>query len=75
MIEDSPGTETTITPPDGCRWCGIEARTHFQRWRSPVGWHTWEPPTAEQRKTRMLARRTSRKRTVPKADLIVRPAS
>jgi hypothetical protein len=63
MAKDSPGTKKNVPPPDGCRWCGIEARTHFQRWRSPVGWHRWEAPTDEQRKARMLARRAGHPRS------------
>lgn len=74
MTKDSPGTEKTIPPPDGCRWCGIQARTHFQRWEPPVGWHTWEAPTAEQRKARMLARRAKRSQPSKGTALIFRPA-
>jgi hypothetical protein len=46
--------------PSGCRWCGIEEREHFQRWKPPIGWHGWTSPTSEQRLERMRARRTAR---------------
>ncbi|MFE2556028.1 hypothetical protein ACFXGT_08320 [Streptomyces sp. NPDC059352] len=49
--------------PSACRWCGIETRAHFQQWKSPVGWHTHEPPTQDQIKARMIARRAARKTT------------
>ena len=51
------GFDVRIPSPSGCRWCGVEERQHMQRWKPPVGWHRWEPPTLEQRKERMLARR------------------
>lgn len=51
------GSDLRIPTPSGCRWCGIEAREHMQRWKPPVGWHEWVAPTLEQRKERMLARR------------------
>jgi hypothetical protein len=47
--------------PNGCRWCGIDRRPHFQQWKPPVGWHQWEQPTQQQIKDRMLARRAERK--------------
>lgn len=43
--------------PDGCRWCGVDAQEHAQRWKPPVGWHKWERPTPAQRLARMHARR------------------
>lgn len=46
--------------PSGCRWCGVPEREHLQRWKKPVGWHTWEQPTQEQIKERMHARRAAR---------------
>ncbi|MEU6168040.1 hypothetical protein [Streptomyces tanashiensis] len=51
--------------PSACRWCGIEERAHFQQWKAPVGWHTWQAPTQEQIKARMVARRQTR--TTPTA--------
>ena len=48
-----------IPTPNGCRWCGLDARGHFRRWKEPVGWHKWTPPTDGQRKERMLARKHS----------------
>ncbi|MBH1939252.1 hypothetical protein I5Q34_34195 [Streptomyces sp. AV19] len=50
----------TLPSPNSCRYCGIEQRGHAQRWKSPVGWHKWTPPTHEQIKARMLARRAER---------------
>lgn len=46
-----------LTTPNGCRWCGVTEREHYRRWKLPAGWHQWEPPTDEQRKSRMLERR------------------
>lgn len=46
--------------PNGCRWCGVAEADHYHRWWPEVGWHAWVLPTAEQRKTRMLARRRRR---------------
>jgi hypothetical protein len=57
-----PETQDSVTDPSGCRWCGISQRDHMQRWKPPVGWHTWEQPTQEQTKARMRARRTERTR-------------
>jgi hypothetical protein len=48
-----------VAPPSGCRWCGIAEREHVQLWTSGHGWHGWEPPTALQRRHRMLARRAA----------------
>lgn len=45
-------------PPSACRFCGVAAREHMQRWSPEAGWHTWTAPTSEQIKGRMLARRT-----------------
>lgn len=63
MTDQQNGSDQRIPAPDGCRWCGLEAREHAQRWKPPVGWHKWEPPTSEQRKERMLARRRRRGNT------------
>ena len=48
------------TAPSGCYWCGIEKRGHFNRWTASPGWHQWTPPTQEQIKQRMVARREAR---------------
>jgi hypothetical protein len=53
----------TLSTPNGCRWCGIPKRPHFQQWKPPAGWHQWEPPTQEQIKERMLARRAAKSAT------------
>jgi hypothetical protein len=47
---------------DGCRHCGLPKRLpdglpHAQRWTDEAGWHAWAPPTQQQTKARMLARR------------------
>jgi hypothetical protein len=47
--------------PTACGLCGINDREHMQRWKPPVGWHTWTAPTQAQIKARMLARRAARK--------------
>lgn len=46
--------------PSACRACGIPERDHMQRWTQTAGWHQWLPPTQEQIKTRMHARRARR---------------
>lgn len=52
------------TPLDGCRYCGLPERgsrkryPHAQRWTTEAGWHVWTPPTQDQIKQRMKARRT-----------------
>lgn len=45
--------------PMGCRQCGIDRRGHGIQATSS-GSHTWEKPTQEQIKTRMLERRAAR---------------
>ncbi|MFC3986499.1 hypothetical protein [Streptosporangium jomthongense] len=52
-------TTQSLPAPSGCRWCGLEEREHFQRWKSPVGWHVWTEPTSDQRKERMRERRAA----------------
>lgn len=47
----------TVPTPSGCRHCGIEAHTHFQRWTPEAGWHGWTAPTNAQVLARMRARR------------------
>lgn len=57
-----PVTDTTPespSTPNGCRWCGIAKDQHYQQWLPETGWHGWVPPTGEQRKERMLARRAA----------------
>jgi hypothetical protein len=55
---------TTPADPSGCRWCGVDQRDHMQRWTPPSkdgpGWHKWTPPTQQQTKDRMIARRARR---------------
>lgn len=63
MTDERSTSDLLMPAPDGCRWCGLEAREHAQRWKPPVGWHKWEPPTLEQRKERMIARRRNRGRS------------
>ncbi|WP_433355542.1 hypothetical protein ACQP25_17015 [Microtetraspora malaysiensis] len=50
-------TEQVVAQPKGCRWCGLAQRDHYQRWSRLAG---WTPPTQEQIKQRMKARRTLR---------------
>jgi hypothetical protein len=57
MPNDLESSDQVLPSPGGCRWCGVDARDHLQRWSAPVGWHRWVPPTLEQRKERMRARR------------------
>ncbi|MFF9785693.1 hypothetical protein [Streptomyces nigrescens] len=50
----------TISAPSACRYCAIGRREHAQRWTAAAGWHQWTPPTQQQIKDRMLARRRAR---------------
>jgi hypothetical protein len=50
---------TDPAAPDGCRWCGIEARGHGLQFTPEADWHSWEPPTDAQRLARMRARRAA----------------
>lgn len=43
--------------PSACRHCSCEQRSHGKRWTAGIGWHTHTPPTDQQIKDRMLARR------------------
>lgn len=45
--------------PMGCRWCGIDQRPHAIQAGTHTT-HTWTPPTQQQIKDRMLARRARR---------------
>jgi hypothetical protein len=45
--------------PNGCRFCGITQRGHAIQY-GPSGRHTWTPPTQQQIKDRMAARRAAR---------------
>lgn len=45
--------------PMGCRWCGIDKRGHGIQ-AGADGSHTWDQPTRQQIKDRMLARRATR---------------
>lgn len=50
-----------IPSPNACQHCGVDDQEHMQRWKPPVGWHTWTAPTQDQIKARMYARHTLRK--------------
>jgi hypothetical protein len=52
--------------PSGCRHCGITRREHARRWSPGPGWHAWTPPTQDQIKARMHARRQDRPEGTPK---------
>ncbi|MEV4472843.1 hypothetical protein [Nonomuraea sp. NPDC049504] len=58
--------EQVVAQPNGCRYCGLPQRgsrtqfPHGSRWTSSTGWHVWTPPTQDQIKQRMKARRTWR---------------
>lgn len=41
--------------PNGCRWCGINARGHGRQWSRSAQWHQWTHPTAAQILARMRA--------------------
>lgn len=51
---------TRIPSPNGCQHCDLDQRGHAQQWKPPVGWHKWTPPTQDQIKARMRARRAAR---------------
>lgn len=51
----------TAPTPSGCRWCGTEQGGHGRRWIPGKDMHSWEQPTQQQVKARMLARRNARK--------------
>lgn len=69
LIEQGLLTDTSkLTPPNGCRHCGLPERGHFQRWTRDAGWHGWTAPTDAQRLERMRARRNQNlKKTAPAA--------
>jgi hypothetical protein len=58
MTEQKP--DERLPNPNACRWCGVDKPSHNQRWAQEVKWHGWVMPTGEQRRQRMLARRTGR---------------
>lgn len=49
-----------VSEPYGCQHCGDAKRHHGRQYLSGVGLHSWERPTDEQVKARMLARRAAR---------------
>ncbi|MFI0233088.1 hypothetical protein [Streptomyces sp. NPDC017086] len=49
-----------VSEPFGCTYCGVAQRGHGRRYISGAGMHSWERPTDEQVKGRMLARRAAR---------------
>lgn len=57
-----------MTAPNGCRLCGIEKRGHAIQVGAD-GSHTWQPPTQQQIKDRMLARRAAKEETVNEPEL------
>ncbi|GLZ42819.1 hypothetical protein Acsp05_64430 [Actinokineospora sp. NBRC 105648] len=57
MTGDGDREDVPLTRPNGCRWCGLEEREHYRRWKPPIGWHHWVVPTDDQRKQRMRERR------------------
>ncbi|TFD77852.1 hypothetical protein E3T53_11150 [Cryobacterium psychrophilum] len=45
-----------LPTPNGCRWCGLDARSHGISHARSTKFHTWANPTTAQRKARMRAR-------------------
>lgn len=39
--------------PMGCRWCGIDARIHGERWVRSKRWHVYADPTRAQVEARL----------------------
>jgi len=52
----------TSPNPMGCRRCGIDQRGHAIQ-ATADGSHTWQQPTQQQIRDRMLARRAERKKS------------
>lgn len=61
-----------VSEPFGCALCGVEKRSHGRRYIGGAGMHTWERPSDEQVKARMLARRVARSPlpATPELDLV-----
>ncbi len=59
MTSEQGSLHDTFPAPNGCRWCGINERSHARQWVEEAGWHAWTTPTSEQRKARMKARRVA----------------
>lgn len=61
LMQDVTGGEESTTTgqiiPSGCAHCGLGQYEHGQRWAEAAGWHRYAPPSAEQVKQRMIARR------------------
>jgi hypothetical protein len=55
-------TEDQIPDPNGCRWCGIDQLTHYQRHADEAGRHGWIEPSDGQRLQRMRDRRKAQRR-------------
>jgi len=49
-----------VSEPYGCTHCGEAKRVHGRRYIATAGVHSWERPSDEQVKDRMLARRAAR---------------
>lgn len=49
-----------VSEPFGCKHCGEVKRSHGRRYIGGAGMHSWERPSDEQVKDRMLARRAAR---------------
>ncbi len=48
-----------VSEPFGCKHCGVVKRSHGRRYVGGAGSHSWERPSDEQVKDRMLARRVA----------------
>ncbi|MGW2720791.1 hypothetical protein [Streptomyces sp. NPDC001492] len=61
-----------VSEPYGCAHCGEAKRYHGRRYIASAGVHSWEQPSDEQVKGRMLARRAARFPfpTVPELDQV-----
>lgn len=56
---ETPEKNVPCTDPTACQHCPIPQATHARQFTDLVGWHPWAPPTTEQTKGRMRARRAS----------------
>lgn len=60
-LQERDDMRDRVSEPYGCAHCGAPKRFHARRYLIGIGMHEWAPPTDEQVKTRMLARRAARK--------------
>ncbi|MFF7851872.1 hypothetical protein ACFZDF_30435 [Streptomyces sp. NPDC007910] len=65
LLESLAPCAVAVAVPSSCRWCGVEQDKHGGRWKTPIGWHRYVPPTQALIKARMIARRQARTEVTP----------